>query len=212
MSISQEQYKLLSRPFPKDVIKSYKGKGGKTMRYIDVDVVEDRIREVDLDFIKDVTPGARSVAVHYTILGVRRGDLFDNDSETNKYGAPQVNALARASRRAAKLFGVGKELWDDEEEDEEEEDERPARKAPAKSGGKFTRPANFSDAQKAILRDKGFTTAEIKTLTNFDVVKASMGLSERGEALSRRDKAKLLEKYGAPVQDEEEDDYEEDEE
>ena len=114
MALTREQFETLARPFPQSVIKSFTGKGGKEMRYIDVEVLEDRVREVDLNFGKDVIPGAKGVAVHYTIEGVRRGDMFDNDDESNKYGAPQVNALARASRRALRLFGVGADLWDED--------------------------------------------------------------------------------------------------
>jgi hypothetical protein len=114
MALTQEQFDVLGKPFPQSVIKSFTGKGGKEMRYIDVEVLEDRVRQVDINFGKDVTPGAKSVAVHYTIHGVRRGDLFDNDDESNKYGAPQVNAFARACRRALKAFGVGADLWEED--------------------------------------------------------------------------------------------------
>lgn len=124
---TEEVRRVLEAPFEKSVIKSFQGKGGKTMKYIDVEVLEDRVREVDPDFGRDVQLGAKGVAVHYTILGVRRGDAYDNDSESNKYGAPQVNALARACRRALRLFGIAKDLWQDDDEDDEEADEKPAR-------------------------------------------------------------------------------------
>lgn len=138
MSLSQDQFNQLAAPFPASVIKSFVGKGGKEMRYIDVEVLEDRVREVDPNFGKDVVPGAKSVAVHYTIHGVRRGDLFDNDDESNKYGAPQVNAFARACRRALKSFGVGAELW--------EEGATPAAQAQRPAQQQISRPAQSAQS------------------------------------------------------------------
>jgi len=126
MALTPEEKAQLSRPFPREVIKSYEGRGGKTMRYIEVDVLEARVEETDLNWEKTVALGPKGVAVHYTIKGVTRGDLYDNE-EGAKYGAPQVNAEARAARRALRLFGVGADLWKDSDEDEDDEDDRPRR-------------------------------------------------------------------------------------
>lgn len=167
--LTKEAQEKLSAPFSKSVIKSYKGRGGKTMRYIEVPVLEARIASVDPSWGKHVEPGAKSVAVHYTILGVTRGDLFDNERETEKmYGAPQVNALARASRRAARLFGVGAELWeDDDDEGEEEEDDRPARKGSTSSSKSGSGSGGASPEQVKLLKKFGVpdSLAKSKELT-----------------------------------------------
>lgn len=218
MALTKEAMEILAKPFPKQAIKSFKGRGGVTMRYIDVKDLEDRIASVDPSFEKEVTPGARSVAVHYTILGVKRGDLFDNDSEANKYGAPQVNALARASRRAARLFGVGAEVWEKEEDVDADEDEDEAPRRPAKSSGKSSgKVVKLSAKQEPILVDKGFTRADLARIADYGIVTAAIELSKkkkmaRGDEFTRKDIEALLSEYGIASKSSRHDDYEDEEE
>lgn len=114
--LTDEVRAILEAPVPASEIKSYPGKGGKEMRYTSVEFVEDRIRQVDPDFGCDVVEGPRGITVHYTILGVRRGDIFDTEEDA-KFGTPLTGSIARAKRRAAKSgFGIAKELWADEED------------------------------------------------------------------------------------------------
>ncbi len=113
--LTPEVEAILSAPVPANEIKSYEGKGGKEMRYTSVDFVENRLRSVDRSFGKTVAASGGVIIVHYTVLGVTRGNLFDLDKE-GKYGTPATNGLARACRRAAKEFGVARELWEDVED------------------------------------------------------------------------------------------------
>lgn len=200
--ITPEAKAQLEKKFPASQIKHFTGKGGKLMSYIDVEVIEARIAEVDPDWEKEVQVGARGVAVHYIILGVRRGDMYDNDSESNKYGAPQVNALARASRRAARKFGVGSDLW---EEDGEEDDEAKA-KSSAKKGA-----VKLSPKQVNLLKAKGFKDADIARVGSYDIVSAALDMAGKGEKLTPRQVQKLLLEFGAAVDDYDEEDEEDEE-
>lgn len=144
--LSDEVRAILEAPVPASEIKSYPGKGGKEMRYTSVEFVEDRIRQVDPDFGCDVVEGPRGITVHYTILGVRRGDIFDTEEDA-KFGTPLTGSIARAKRRAAKSgFGIAKELWGDEEG--HSGSDRPARQ----QSGERKAP---SDKQVGILTDLG---------------------------------------------------------
>lgn len=164
MTLTQEDFDKLSAPVPASEIKSYPGKGGKQMRYTSVDFVEKRIASVDPNWQKEVTLGNSGVAVHYTICGVRRGDMYDNEFEA-KYGAPQVNALARACRRAGRNFGIAEDLWMDEEQDTA--DEKPQSQSRQSSGtsgnvSKFkskSAPAKESSGEDA-------TPGQVRYMTN----------------------------------------------
>lgn len=168
--LTAEDSAILSAPVPAKEIKSYNGRGGKEMRYTSVGFVEGRLRQVDPNFEKEVVASATCVTVHYTVKGVKRGDLFDIQ-EGGKFGTPATSALASACRRAAKQFGIAQELW----EDAEDARPAPASKPAAKSvglklkDGRTTGKAKLSDKQIEEFRKRGLTDATIDALRPRDV-------------------------------------------
>lgn len=169
--LTKEDLAILSAPVPKSEIKSYEGRGGKEMRYTSVEFVESRLAEVDPGFGKDVELGSKGITVHYTVKGVRRGDAFDYDNVTTEggkraYGTPVTNGLARACRRAAKQFGVARELWEDAESDDSDEDEKPARKSAStssRSSGSSSGSGGASVEQKKLLKKFGVPDALVNS-------------------------------------------------
>lgn len=115
MPITQEAIAKLTERFPEEVVEKRKNPGGKITSFIDVDILEDRINDVDLGWGKDIRTGEKAVEVHYTICGIRRGATADLEDAKGGYGTPAKNAEASASRRALRKFGIGAYLWSDNE-------------------------------------------------------------------------------------------------
>lgn len=158
--LTAEDSAILSAPVPAKEIKSYNGRGGKEMRYTSVGFVEGRLRQVDPNFEKEVVASATCVTVHYTVKGVKRGDLFDIQ-EGGKFGTPATSALASACRRAAKQFGIAQELW----EDVEDARPAPASKPAAKSNQNVRKPGGAaSESQRNLLHRFKVNDATINTL------------------------------------------------
>lgn len=108
--LTPEINEKLAAPFPKEYEKQRKNPGGKVTSFIDVDILEERLDEVDPSWAKHVEVNETAVTVHYTICGVPRGGSSDLGEESS-YGTPVKNAEANASRRALRKFKVGAYLW-----------------------------------------------------------------------------------------------------
>lgn len=222
MAITSEQWAILKAPVPTSQIKSYPGRGGKEMRYTSVEFVESRLAEVDPNFEKRVQLGTKGITVHYTVLGVTRGDAFDYDNEKTEggnkaFGTPVTNGLARACRRAAKQFGVAADLWEDSPVDEVAA-KREGKGKPAAAAAAST--SFLNEKQQGLLRSLGVNQATINSLTKKQVNSAQYGgldiigkLKDAGAKTEAAAKKVLTKNHITWVEDEdvEEDDYLDDE-
>lgn len=171
----------------------------------------------------NVTTYGGSMTCHLKVLGVMKSASCDieylnnEDGGSSVYGSPATNAQAKAFKRAAMKFGIGKELWDKDADlkgDDDDEEESTPRRPSRTSGNAGGKTVKLSAAQEKVLTDKGFTRKDIARVGSFDIVGAAIKLSQKrklskGEELERDDIEDLLSQFSGGGR--KRDDYEEDE-
>lgn len=113
--MSGERLAKLRDEVPKELIKT-RTQGGKTIKYLDWTTVADILDHHSSTWsysIKEVKELAKMivVTVALTVDGVTRENTGCEDLDIKGFGDPVSNAVAMAFKRAAALFGVGRDLY-----------------------------------------------------------------------------------------------------